>query len=77
LEKKVSEESEESKEFNLKTELKSIGMTQKEFSKHIKRTANTVNRWVKGEVEIPEVIKLYIQAYKKAKLYDQISLKIN
>ncbi|EJF07565.1 hypothetical protein ThvES_00002760 [Thiovulum sp. ES] len=63
--------------FNLKAELKSIGMTQKDFSLHIKRTTNTVNRWVKGEVETPEVIKLYIEAYKKAKLYDQVSLKIN
>jgi transcriptional regulator with XRE-family HTH domain len=67
---------EKEENFDLKAELKSIGMTQKDFAEHIKRTPNTINRWVKGEVEIPEIIKLYLQSYRKAKLYDEITFKI-
>jgi transcriptional regulator with XRE-family HTH domain len=74
-----NEDSGENKDskFDLKSELKSLGMTQKDFAKHIERTTNTINRWATGEIEIPKVIKLYVKAYKKAKLYDEISLKIN
>jgi len=63
------------KSFNLKLELKAIGMNQKEFAEHLDKSTNTVNRWATGEVEIPKVIKLYIRAYKKAKLYDELIIK--
>ncbi len=64
------------KEFDLKAELKAIGMTQKDFAEHIDKTANTINRWVLGDIEVPKIIKLYIEAYKKAKLYESVSLKL-
>jgi transcriptional regulator with XRE-family HTH domain len=58
---------EERESFNLKNELKTIGMTQKDFAKHISKTTSTVNRWAIGEVEIPKVVKLYILTYRKLK----------
>ena len=61
----------ENKEFDLKAELKSIGMTQREFAKHIKKTTSTINRWAIGEVKIPQVVKLYIKAYKKNQFCDE------
>mgnify|MGYP000909240767 CR=1 FL=1 len=67
----------EEKSFDLKSELKAIGMTQKDFAKHLEKSTNTINRWATGDIEIPKVIKLYIEAYKKAKLYDSFTLKIN
>jgi transcriptional regulator with XRE-family HTH domain len=62
--------------FNLKEELKFLGMTQKDFAKHLEKSTNTVNRWAKGEIPIPKVVRLYIEAYKKAKLYDEITFKM-
>jgi DNA-binding transcriptional regulator YiaG len=53
--------------FDLKAELKSIGMTQKDFAEHIKRTTSTINRWAIGETEMPEIIKLYINNYRQLK----------
>jgi transcriptional regulator with XRE-family HTH domain len=63
--------------FNLKEELKSIGMTQKDFAKYIEFHTNTVSRWVRGEDEIPKWVKLLIEHYKKSKLFDELSVKIN
>jgi transcriptional regulator with XRE-family HTH domain len=65
------------KSFDLKAELKSIGMTQREFAKHLESSTNTINRWATGDVKTPKVIKLYLKAYKKAKLYDELKFKID
>ena len=62
--------------FDLKAELKAIGMTQKDFAKHIDKTTSTINRWALGEVEIPKVIKLYIEAFKKVKICDEFSANL-
>ena len=62
--------------FDLKAELKFFGMTQKDFAEHLEKSTNTVNRWAKGELKVPKVVKLYLEAKKKAKLYDEITLKI-
>jgi plasmid maintenance system antidote protein VapI len=58
--------------FDLKAELKSIGMTQKDFAEHIDKNVNTISRWIKNEIEIPKIIKLYIQSYKKSKILDNM-----
>lgn len=67
----------EKESFDLKAELKSIGMTQKDFAKHIDKSVYTITRWVKGDLKIPKLVKLYIEAYKKTKILDglQISVK--
>jgi len=51
-------------------------MTQKDFAKHIDKTTSTINRWALGEVEIPKVIKLYIEAFKKVKICDEFSANL-
>jgi transcriptional regulator with XRE-family HTH domain len=58
--------------FDLKSELKNLGMTQKYFSEYIDVHITTVNRWVRGELETPKVVKILLQNYKKAKLFDDI-----
>jgi hypothetical protein len=63
---------EKEENFDLKAELKSIGMTQKEFSEHIDKNVNTISRWVKKDIEIPKIIKLYIESYKKSKILDDM-----
>jgi transcriptional regulator with XRE-family HTH domain len=40
--------------FDLKAELKAIGMTQKDFANFIDFHTNSVSRWVRGEMEIPK-----------------------
>ena len=60
------------KSFDLKAELKSIGMTQKDFAEHIDKNINTISRWVKNEIEVPKVIRLYIETYKKSKILDDM-----
>jgi transcriptional regulator with XRE-family HTH domain len=67
---------ENKKDFDLKAELKSLGMTQKDFAEKIEKSVHTVTRWVKGEVETPKIVKLYLEAYKKAKLFDDFAIQI-
>ena len=62
--------------FDLKAEIKSLGMTQKDFANKIDKSVHTVTRWVKGEVETPTIVRLYLEAYKKAKLFDDFSIQI-
>jgi predicted acetyltransferase len=76
LKKEVSEENEKSEKFDLKAELKSIGMTQKDFAEHIDKNINTISRWVKNEIEIPKIVKLYIKSYKDSKLLEELKIKL-
>ena len=62
--------------FNLKAEIKNLGMTQKDFAKHIDRNIQTITRWVQGQVEIPKIVILYIEAYKRSKLLESILFEI-
>ena len=62
--------------FDLKAELKAIGMTQKDFANFIDFHTNSVSRWVRGEMEIPKWVKLLIKHYKKSKLFDELSEKL-
>ncbi len=62
--------------FDLKSELKSIGMTQKEFAEHIDKSVYTITRWVQGELKTPKLVKLYIEAYKRTKILDNLSISV-
>jgi DNA-binding transcriptional regulator YiaG len=63
---------EKEENFDLKAELKSIGMNQKDFAEYIEFHTNTVSRWVRKEIEIPKWVKLFITHYKKSKLFDEL-----
>ena len=65
------------KDYNLKAEIKSLGMNQKEFAEHIDKSIPTITRWVKKEIPLPRLVVLYIEAYKKAKTLDSLSIKID
>jgi len=58
--------------FDLKAELKSIGMTQKDFANYIDAHITTVSRWIRGELETPKLVKLVLENQKKAKLFDDV-----
>ena len=58
--------------FDLKAELKSIGMTQKDFANYIDVHITTVSRWIRGELETPKLVKLVLENQKKAKLFDDV-----
>ena len=62
-------------EFDMKNELKSIGMTQKEFADLIEIHKNTVSRWSRGDLPLPHWVKLFISNYKKAQLFDEFDSK--
>ena len=69
-------DSEENSKFDLKAELKSIGMTQKDFAQHIDKSVFTITRWVRGELAVPKLVKLYIDTYKKAKILEQLQINV-
>jgi predicted transcriptional regulator len=62
--------------FDLKAELKSIGMTQKDFAEHIDKSVFTITRWVKGDLKIPKLVKLYIKAFKKTKILEELNISV-
>ncbi|GEM_PF-2786406 len=59
-------------QFDLKAELKSLGMTQKEFGDLTGFHLNSVGRWVRKEIEIPKWVIVLITNYKKVKLCEQL-----
>ena len=67
-------EVQEQSKFDLKAELKSIGMTQKDFAEYIDVHITTVSRWIRGELEVPKMVKILLRNQKKAKLFDEIVL---
>ena len=64
---------EESSKFDLKMELKSIGMSLSDFAKEIHLTPNTVSRWSRGEINIPKWVEPFLINYKKAKKLDELA----
>ncbi len=60
------------KEFDLKAELKALGMTQKDFAKYTEINHNTVSRWITGDLLMPKWVERLIENYKKAKTLDEI-----
>ena len=67
----------ENREFNLKTELKSIGMTQKDFAEYTDVHITTVSRWIRNELTTPKLVKLVLENQRKAKLFDDIIIVKN
>ena len=65
------------KEFNLKAELKSIGITQREFAEYIDVHITTVSRWIRNELTTPKLVKLVLENQRKAKLFDEIIIVKN
>ncbi len=58
--------------FDLKTELKALGMTQKDFADYININQNTISRWIRGDLLMPKWIELFIFHYKKSKTLDNM-----
>ena len=77
MKNEVSEESEKLEHFDLKAELKSIGMTQKDFAEYVEINQNTVSRWVRGDLPLPKWVKRLIENRKKVKAYENIYLNNN
>ena len=59
-------------DYNLKQEIKKLGMTQKGFAELAGLHTNTVSKWVIGETPIPEWLPKFIHYYKKSKLLDEL-----
>jgi transcriptional regulator with XRE-family HTH domain len=64
---------ENKKDFDLKAELKSLGMTLSDFAKEVHLAPNTVSRWSRGEIEIPKWVRPFIVNYRKAKKLDELA----
>ena len=62
--------------FDLKREIKKLGLTQKEFAEIVGVHQNTITQWIKGTREMPEWIKNFIKYYKKAKILDELERKL-
>ena len=62
--------------FNLKKEIKKLGLSQKEFAQIAGIHPNTITQWINGNREMPEWIIKFIEYYKKAKLLDEIDKKL-
>jgi len=52
-------------EYNLKEEIKKLGMTQKGFAEHIGVAEVTVGTWVRGDTDTPKWVKLLIELLHK------------
>jgi len=63
-------------DFDLKNEIKKLGLTQKEFAEIAGIHTNTVTQWIKGLREMPEWVIKFIQYYKKAKILDELDKKL-
>ena len=48
-----------SEEYDLKAEIRNIGMTQREFAKHIDKSVHTITRWIKQDLKLPKLV-IYI-----------------
>ncbi len=62
-------------EFDLKAELKALGMTLTDFANLVELSPNTVSRWARGEINIPKWVQLFITNYRKAKMLDTLALE--
>ena len=75
MENKVSEKSENSK-FDLKTELKNLGMTQKDFAELIGVSRVTVSDWNRGKTKIPNIAVNFVSLFNELKDCQNINLKL-
>jgi len=58
-------------DFDLKAELKALGMTQKDFANFTGVHLNSVGRWVRKEIKIPKWVSVLVDNYKKVRLFEQ------
>lgn len=63
--------------YDLKAEIKALGMTQKEFAELTGTHTNTISQWIRGVNDMPEWVKHFILHYKKSKLFDELKEKLN
>lgn len=59
-------------DYNLKQEIKKLGMTQKGFAEHIGVNQNTITTWVNGSVPTPKWVRPFLEYYHKAKTLDKL-----
>lgn len=59
-------------DYNLKQEIKKLGMTQKGFAEHIGVGEQTVGQWVRGVVPVPKWVNLLIDLLHKEKKLNEI-----
>ena len=59
-------------DFDLKAELKRLGMTQKEFADIANIHHNTVSQWIRGEREMPKWVPVFLKLYEKSEALDKI-----
>ncbi len=57
-------------DFDLKQEIKKLGMTQKAFAENIGVGENTVGNWVRGIVETPKWVKRIIELLHKEREFE-------
>jgi transcriptional regulator with XRE-family HTH domain len=64
---------EKEENFDLKAELKSIGMTQKDFAKFTDFHINSIGKWARKELPTPKWVTLLINCQKKNKAFEELS----
>lgn len=57
--------------YDLKQEIKKLGMTQKAFAENIGVAENTVSQWVRGVIDTPKWVYRIIELLHKEKDYEQ------
>lgn len=58
-------------DYDLKQEIKKLGMTQKEFARNIGVGENTVGNWVRGVIDTPRWVYRIIELLHKEKDYEE------
>jgi transcriptional regulator with XRE-family HTH domain len=62
--------------FDLKAELKSIGMTQKEFAEKIGVSRVTVSDWSRGKTKVSNIAISFLDVFKELQECKNINLKL-
>ena len=71
-----NQEVKQPKEYDLKSEIKSLGMSQKEFAEMLNLHVNAISQWVRGINEIPQWVKVLIFHYRRSMIFDEFKDKI-
>jgi transcriptional regulator with XRE-family HTH domain len=56
--------------YNLKQEIKKLGMTQKGFAELTGLSENGISQWIRGTREMPSWVKPFLEFYRKSKTLD-------
>ena len=57
-------------DFDLKQEIKKLGMTQKAFAENIGVGENTVSQWVRGVIDTPKWVYRIVELLHKEKAFE-------